>query len=37
MRELGRPQATREQEKVPMAPLAKWAVKVATSSLLTGS
>ena len=37
MRELGSPQATREQEKVPTAPLAKCAVKVATSSFSTGS
>ena len=35
--ELAWPGATREMEKVPTAPEAKWAVKVATSSFSTGS
>ena len=37
MSEFGNPQATREQEKVPTAPEAKRAVKVAMSSFSTFS
>ena len=37
MNEFGRPQATREHEKVPTAPEAKRPVKVATSSFSTSS